>query len=329
MRFTASIIRQGKYDLILAVCSRANVLDVLDVLLAYYLSRRYKIALVFNIDYPLPPAGEVLEIEQRKPKILYYLILKLAQSIITPIARRADLILSVSKWLTEYLVGQGFQEGRIMSLPTGIEIGAYLRQEGGEITARYSLSGSKVIIYVGTLAKARCLNLLLNAFSEVTQERGKVKLLMVGDGSDKEGLQRLAAGLGIEHDVIFTGQVPQSEVPGFIAASDIGVSPVAPLSIYKMSSPIKMLEYMGMAKPVVANEEILDQKEVLEQSGGGILVPFTPEGFANAVIELLDNPAKAAEMGQKGREWVVKNRSFEILARQVEARYLKLLAPIN
>ena len=81
----------------------------------------------------------------------------------------------------------------------------------------------------------------------------------------------------------------------------------------------------GIKKPVVANEEIPEHKELLEQSGGGILVPFTPEAFANAIIELLDNPERAQEMGRRGREWVVKNRTYEILARHVEERYLELI----
>ena len=119
--------------------------------------------------------------------------------------------------------------------------------------------------------------------------------------------------------------MPQAAVPNFIAASDIGVSPVPPFSFYKLSSPIKMFEYMAMGKPVVANQEIPEHKEILEESGGGVLVSFTSEAFADAIIELLDSPEKAKEMGRWGREWVVKNRSYEILARQVEARYLALV----
>ena len=92
-----------------------------------------------------------------------------------------------------------------------------------------------------------------------------------------------------------------------------------------MSSPIKLFEYMAMAKPAVANEEIPEQKEVLGESGAGILVPFTPEAFADAIIELLDNPERAAEMGQRGRQWVVKNRSYESLARQIEQGYFELV----
>jgi glycosyltransferase involved in cell wall biosynthesis len=64
---------------------------------------------------------------------------------------------------------------------------------------------------------------------------------------------------------------------------------------------------------------------VIEQSTGGILVSYTPEAFADAMIGLLNNPEKAAEMGQRGRQWVVENRSYEVLARQVERGYMALL----
>jgi colanic acid biosynthesis glycosyl transferase WcaI len=82
---------------------------------------------------------------------------------------------------------------------------------------------------------------------------------------------------------------------------------------------------MALAKPVVANEEIPEHSEVLRQSNAGFLVPYTPEAFAQAIIQLFDNPEKAAEMGRMGREWVIKNRSFEVLAHQVEAKFLELL----
>ncbi len=90
-----------------------------------------------------------------------------------------------------------------------------------------------------------------------------------------------------------------------------------------------MFEYMGGGKPVIANEEILDQKEVVEQSGGGILVPFSAEAFADAIIELLTNPERAAEMGQRGRQWVTENRSYEVLARHIEKRFCELLTNIK
>ncbi|HEX76785.1 MAG TPA: glycosyltransferase family 4 protein, partial [Dehalococcoidia bacterium] len=320
MRFTSRLFKSSKYDI---VYTRHSAKRPFDGLIAAYIKRRYKVALVSDFPASLDQLRLGVKVENREPKTIYCLIAWVSKLLARRLLRQSDLILSVSMYLKDYLVEQGAPESRIMAVPEGVDVEVFANQDGREVIERYRLGGAKVIIYQGTLDKIRYLSLLLQAFLIVKQVIEDAKLLVVGEGSDKENLAGLAGELGVKQDVIFTGWVPQSEVPNFTAASDVGVSPIPPLSIYKVSSPVKLLEYMAMRKPVVANVEILDHKEVLEQSGGGILVPFTPQAFAEAMIELLDNSEKAAKTGQRGREWVVKNRSYEILAQQVEQRYLE------
>ena len=318
-RSILGIFKKGKYNLIFVRNS------VFDGLLAIYIKRKYKIPLVFELSSPLEQEWESFKIEPKKPKLLYYLMANLTTLIRVYIMKKADLILPTTRWFEEGLISRGIVASKLMPYPNGVDIESFSSKDGEDICKKYLLSNSKVIIYIGIMDKVRYLDVLIKAFSKVKGEIGKVMLLMVGEGNDRENLQRLVEELGLSDDVIFTGQVPQSDVPNFIAAADIGVSPVPPLSFYKVSSPIKMLEYMAIGKPVVANEEIFEHKEVLEESGGGILVPFTPEAFAEAMIELLGNPEKAVEMGRRGGEWVTKNRSFEVLARRLEKRYFEIL----
>ena len=82
---------------------------------------------------------------------------------------------------------------------------------------------------------------------------------------------------------------------------------------------------MAMSRPVVANEEIPEHHDILSASQAGILVPYTPEAFTQAILTLFNDPQKAAEMGRKGKEWVNNNRSYEVMAREVEAGFLNLL----
>jgi glycosyltransferase involved in cell wall biosynthesis len=175
----------------------------------------------------------------------------------------------------------------------------------------------------------RHLDILIHAFSKVKNSRKDVKLLMVGDGNDKSNLERLAGELGSKDNVVFTGQIYSHEIPNFIAAANIGVSPVPPLFFYKLSSPIKMFEYMALGKPVVANDEIPEQEEVIQESGGGVIVKFEAKSFADGIIELLNDPERAREMGKQGQEWVVKNRSYNILARKLERKYFEVLKTVK
>jgi glycosyltransferase involved in cell wall biosynthesis len=320
MRAVLKIFKEEKCNVIFVRSS------TFDGLIAAYIKRKYKVPFVFHLPNPPEQQGQRFAIVAKKPRLLYSSIARFNRFMLPRLLRRADLILPQSKWLKEHLTEQGIDEAKMMPLHNGVDVEAFSPRDPRDITETYQLNNSKVVIYVGIMSKARNLDVLIQAFSQAKRQVSNVKLLMVGDGLDRENLENLADELGMRDDILFTGQIPHGEVPDLIAAADVGVSPVPPFSFYKMSSPLKLFEYMASAKPVVANEEIPEHKEVLEQSGGGILVTFTPEAFAGAIIELLDNPEKAAEMGRRGREWVVENRSHPILARQFEESCLKLLA---
>jgi glycosyltransferase involved in cell wall biosynthesis len=298
--------------------------SVFDGLLALSLKRIYKVSFVFEMSNPIEQNYEKYQFYSNK--YFWYLIKRCEAGLISYLLHKADLVLPTTKWMLDDFAEKGITKSKMIPFPNGIELGRFSNTDGNLIKSRYNLKDSKVIIYIGTMDKLRHLNSLIHSFSKVVANKKNVTFLMVGDGSDKINLERLTNDLGLKNKVIFTGQVSPYDIPNFIDASDIGVSPIPPLSFYKLSSPIKLFEYMAMSKPVVANEEIPEQKEVLQESGGGILVQFNDSSFANAIIDLLDDPERAKEMGKKGRDWVLKNRNYEILARRLEDKYLEILS---
>ena len=318
MFFISKNFKQENYNLIFARSA------VLDGFLALYLKRRYNVPFVFEMENPIEQKWVTYKFYS-KYKYFWYFISTINAYLMMYILRKADLVLPVGRFMMDYLTKRGIEKSKMMNLPQGGNLNRFLTANGNEIRKKYRLEDSKVVIYVGTMSKLRHLDVLVYALSEINERRQAVKLLMVGDGDDKAHLEELANELGIENNVIFTGVVYDYEVPNFIAAADIGLSPVPPLDIYKVSCPIKMIEYMVMGKPVVANEEIPEQKVAIQENGGGILVKFEAESFANGIIKLIDDLELAKEMGAKGREWVTKNRSYEMLARQLEERYFEVL----
>ena len=318
MRFLFNNFKKEKYNMIFVRDS------IIDGLLALYIKRRYKVPFVFEMPNPIEQSGEWRKFHS-KHKYFWYFISKIEAHLTMHILHKADLVLPTTKWMKEDFAKKGIERSKMMPYPNGIDTSRFSDADGEAIRRQYNLKDSSVVVYIGTLDKIRRLDVLIHTFSKVKKSRKDVKLLMVGDGTDKSNLEELANDLGIKDDTIFTGQVYSNEVQNFIAIADVGVSPVPPLDFYKLSSPIKMFEYMAMRKTVVANEEIPEQKEVIEESGGGVLVKFEAESFADGIIKLLNNPEKAKEMGVKGHEWVVKNRSYEILARSVEKAYLRIL----
>jgi glycosyltransferase involved in cell wall biosynthesis len=113
------------------------------------------------------------------------------------------------------------------------------------VRGRYGLGDALVIGWTGVLREWHGLELLLDAVSRVPGAR----LLIVGDGPARTAVQSRAEALGIGERVIITGRVPHTEVPDHVAAMDVAVVAHDRTGV---ASPMKLLEYMAMAKAVVA-----------------------------------------------------------------------------
>ncbi|MFC1897615.1 glycosyltransferase family 4 protein [Chloroflexota bacterium] len=322
-RIARKLFQKKKYDLIQIEES------LLNGLIGAYIKGKFKVPFVFRRDNIIDKDWHLaLSSPVSKYNILHSLValrVWLSNILMQYILQRADLIVVLSQLMSEKLVEKGIPESKIMVLPLGANIKLFsLHKNGENVRYKYGLDDSAVLIYSGTMAEIRQLDVLIYALVQVRQVKRGVKLLMVGNGNQVH-LKRLVATLKLENEVIFTGQIPYSEIPQYIAAADIGLCSIPPLEIYKVSSPNKLFEYMAMAKPVIANEGIPEQEKVIQESGGGILIPFSAKEFAKAIVELLNNPQRAAEMGRKGRGWVVQNRSYEVLARQLDERLLNFV----
>jgi len=296
--------------------------DIISALLALNIGQSRGIPVVFQYSFP----KELYKYEGSKLSSQYY-YKKLNRYLLMIVFDRVDLILPISKWMEYELTSSGISKSKMMPLPMGVNPDLFSENKTGtEIRAKYDIRDSKTLTYIGTMDLSRNLDIVLLAFSQIREKKEDIRLIMVGNGSDLARLKSKALALGLSNEVIFTGQVPYKHIPDYIAASDICLSPIPPTPQYLISSPTKLFEYMVMGKPVIANLEIPEHKEVIEESKAGILVPFTPEGFTRGITELLDSPRSLLnEMGKNGQTWVFKNRSYETLTRQVEKRYLDLL----
>ena len=190
-------------------------------------------------------------------------------------------------------------------------------------------SGKK-ILYIGTLIRERNLDFLIRVFAKITLRHDDATLIFVGSGENSEDealLRREMEKCGIDESrVTFAGRVPREKVWRFIEESMVCLSPYYPSFILNSTSPTKLLEYMAMSRPVVANEHP-EQSLVLAESGAGICVPWNELAFVGAIERLLDDPNLCRKLGANGQRWVEKNRSNRFLADIVETRYTRLIRP--
>lgn len=188
-------------------------------------------------------------------------------------------------------------------------------------------AGERWIVYLGTLTRERSLDVLVEAMATVLKRAPDARLILVGSGqnpADEQWLRSEAERLGVAHAITITGWLPMYDAWAHVRAADVCVSPIPPVPIYECGSPTKLVEYMAFGKPVVANEQT-EQTAVMRESGGGLLCPWSSAGFADAILELLENPDKAAQLGIAGRRYVEAFRAHSKMADVVESVYWSVL----
>jgi glycosyltransferase involved in cell wall biosynthesis len=136
-------------------------------------------------------------------------------------------------------------------------------------------------------------------------------------------MENLARKLGVSHAYVFTGPVAYRDVPKYINAADILVAPYNPERSelrrrYGIGSPLKVMEYMSCAKPLITTS-LKPITDVVHDEVNGLLVPAGDvEALKNTLIRLLENKVFAEELGKKARKHVLNRYSWRVLARRFE-----------
>jgi glycosyltransferase involved in cell wall biosynthesis len=235
----------------------------------------------------------------------------------------ADHVFVQSDQMKRDIQASGIDGQKMTVVPMGFEAGRFrnenVEKAGGTPDGDYHPR----IIYLGTLISLRRIDFMIRVFSMVLNEVPQARLYLVGAGEtdeDIEMLRREARNLGVLDSVVFTGFLERQKALEMVKSADVCVSPFYPTPILNSTSPTKLIEYMALGKSVVANEHP-EQKQIIEDSGGGICVAYREAEFADAIVFLLKNPVIKEKMGHMGRKWVFNNRTYSIIADKVERVY--------
>ena len=173
--------------------------------------------------------------------------------------------------------------------------------------------------YVGVMGKQEGIDLLLRAVGVIVKERQDVHFGLVGGGTSLEEMQALARELGVAEYVTFTGRVPDAELLAVLNAADICVNPDVANEMNDISTMNKIMEYMALGKPIVQFD--LTEGRYSAQDASLYARRNDPADFARKIIELLDDPARRARMGEYGRRRVLDTLEWRHEAPRLLAAY--------
>ncbi|HEY9035107.1 MAG TPA: glycosyltransferase [Pseudomonadales bacterium] len=237
---------------------------------------------------------------------------------------RMDHVFVTSEQMKLDLIAYGIRGDRISAFSMGVDVESMrvAWQQPSAAADRYTL------VYLGEMARARGLDFLLRAFQRVHAVLPQAHLLMIGGSENPDDLLWLrheAAILGVADAVEFTGQLPQQEAWRRLREARVACSPFKPSPVLDSASPTKLAEYLYLGVPAVANQHP-EQSRVIAASGCGQIAAWDEDAFAAAALHLLslDDGAWQA-MSERGRQWVIAHRSYDVIAAALDAVIVNLL----
>ncbi|MBL9134637.1 MAG: glycosyltransferase family 4 protein, partial [Verrucomicrobiales bacterium] len=239
----------------------------------------------------------------------------------TQCARRifaaATALLAVSDEVGEYLKRFPESGDRVRVLPNGVDVTRFdgllprrnLRSTTGE---RSELT----VGFVGTLKPWHGVDRLVEAFAMAVLVRPCLRLLIVGDGPERERLEGQVRRRGVEHLTTFVGAVDAAEVPRWLGEMDIAVAPYPRLDRFYFS-PLKVYEYMAAGLPAVVSR-IGQLERVVDHGVTGLLVePGDSQALASALTTLAQHPEMRRTMGLRARATVEERHTWASVAMEI------------
>jgi glycosyltransferase involved in cell wall biosynthesis len=171
-----------------------------------------------------------------------------------------------------------------------------------------------VILYTGTFESYQGLELLFRAMRTVIDHRPDARLVLAGGEPAQIAAARAeAASCGIASATLFAGQRPAQQIPAFLDAADVLVSPRSTGT----NTPLKIYQYLRAGRPIVATR-LLTHTQVLDDHVA-ILTEPTPEAFGAGVLDAIADPERAQAIGVRARQLAEKKYSYDAYLARTQA----------
>jgi glycosyltransferase involved in cell wall biosynthesis len=241
----------------------------------------------------------------------------------------ASRIFVVSEVGRRELIGRGIAPERIVLNTNGVSPDRFASGGGPAVRRDVGLSCEDVVVgFVGTFGPWHGAPLLARAFARLYQDMPRLRMVFVGDGPELEKTREQIRISGGDEAARFVGRVRPYDIPRYLDACDILVSPQVPLpdGIEFFGSPTKLFEYMAAGKGIVASR--LGQiGEVLEHGRTALLVEAGDEvELTEAISKLANAPELRLRLGAAARERARERHTWAASARRVIEGYEELAA---
>ena len=175
------------------------------------------------------------------------------------------------------------------------------------------------IACISRLVKGKGIEYALHAMELIVKRYPTSKLMVIGDGNIRQELESLTNSLGIEKNVEFIGEVPNYDIPKYLASVNIYL-----LTSFREGFPLSLLEAMALGLPIISTPVEVAQN-ILDKCNNGYLVPMKdPHAIYAAVVKIIENP-DIKLMFSKNSANKAQEYSWSEITKQYEKEYYTIL----
>jgi phosphatidylinositol alpha-1,6-mannosyltransferase len=264
--------------------------------------------------------------------------LPVARQALRQIGERTDVMTYLGEYFRVRVAGALTPQAaaRMARLHPGVDAGTFRPDPEARqaVRDRYGLAGRPIVVCVSRLVARKGQDTLLRAWPAVLAQVPDAALLIVGGGPYAKTLHQLSRRMGLAASVyaggqaqqagpgpsvFFTGPVPQGELPAHYAAGDVFSMPCRTrrggLDVEGLG--IVYLEASATGIPVVGGDSGGAPDAILEGETGYVVGGRDVQALADRLISLLEDPAGAKAMGEKGRAWVERDWNWDLIANRL------------
>lgn len=282
---------------------------------------------VIHLHFPYPPGDLVYWMRPwRPPLVITYHsdivrqrgLLQIYRPLLLRTLAAASRIITTSP---NYISSSPFlrvHAGKCRVVPLGAPVERFLSADQLAVAALRARYGSPLVLFTGKLRYYKGLHFLIRAMVDVPGAR----LVLVGEGPERQRLEALAGELGLADRVFFAGEVADALLPAYYHAADVFVLPA---HLRSEAYGLVQVEAMAAGLPLVSTEIGTGTSYVNEHGCTGFVVPpEAPLALAQAINVLLANPELRAAFGGEGRRRAGERFSLEVMLRGVLEVYHEL-----
>ncbi|MGD0075297.1 MAG: glycosyltransferase family 4 protein [Candidatus Binataceae bacterium] len=256
-----------------------------------------------------------------KPKFLAKPFARILDRVVTKIP---DYFITVTKELREALIKRGAPADRMTFIPCGVKTEMFDGSDGTSLRVRHNVGERPVVMYTGINSPFQRIDYLLRAFSQTLKEAPATLLMVVSPlkhDPDLAANRALAESLGINKSVKWIEGHTLAELPDYLAMASVAAisRPDVP------GHPIKLLNYMAAAKPIVCFDGAA--KGVRHMQEAYVAPDNDWQELGRAILTLLRDPELAARLGDNAKEMVARDYDWSRLCGKVEDIYDSVMTP--